>query len=305
MARKRGGLAGIWDRNKQYIRPAASGIAGIFGGPLAGAALGAAMRGLDERSLRAAASGGLEGYGAGALGAGFGAKTGIGTKSRQAVADLFKAKTATGAAAGGGLPAELPGMDMTPRLTPGMTRSVAGGMDLTGGPSMAARPVGSLAAQAAPAARGRVASAASAVGTGVQKAAKFAQNNPKAVELALGQLPSAANEVAERGVAVQEARQALEQQQFDELMRRQRLQEEREALVAQLFSPLLQSRLSERNASMPPTSLGAYLRMNDFPDDTMPVTSSRAPAPMRSSVSPVRGGVAPVRSGVSPVSRLR
>ena len=173
---------------------------------------------------------------------------------------------------------------------------------------MAAKPVGSMAApvtRAASPARSRVRSAASAVGTGVQKAAKFAQENPKAVEMALGQLPSAANEVAERGVAVQEARQALEQQQFDELMRRQRMQEEREALVAQLFSPLLQSRLSERHASMPPTSLGGYLRMNDFPDDTMPVTPSRAPAPMRSSVSPVRGGVAPVRSGVSPVSRLR
>ena len=298
MARKRGGLAGIWDRNKGVIRTAATGLAGAFGSPLAAAALGAAMRGLDRPGkggigldIGEAARGGLEGYGMGKLG----------QSARGGLQGLFAPK----AAAGGGLPAELPGMDMTPRLTPGMTRSVAGGMDLTGGPSMAARPVGSLAAQAAPAARGRVASAASAVGTGVQKAAKFAQNNPKAVELALGQLPSAANEVAERGVAVQEARQALEQQQFDELMRRQRLQEEREALVAQLFSPLLQSRLSERNASMPPTSLGAYLRMNDFPDDTMPVTSSRAPAPMRSSVSPVRGGVAPVRSGVSSVSRLR
>jgi hypothetical protein len=238
MARKRGGLAGLYDRNKGLIRTAATGLAGAFGSPLAAAALGAAMRGLDRPGkggigldIGEAARGGLEGYGMGKLG----------QSARGGLQGLFAPK----AAAGGGLPAELPGMDMTPRLTPGMTRSVAGGMDLTGGPSMAARPVGSLAAQAAPAARGRVASAASAVGTGVQKAAKFAQNNPKAVELALGQLPSAANEVAERGVAVQEARQALEQQQFDELMRRQRLQEEREALVAQLFSPLLQRRMSE------------------------------------------------------------
>jgi hypothetical protein len=296
MARKRGGLAGIWDRNKGVIRTAATGLAGAFGSPLAAAALGAAMRGLDRPGkggigldIGEAARGGLEGYGMGKLG----------QSARGGLQGLFAPK----AAPGGGLPAELPGMDMTPRLTPGMTRSVAGGMDLTGGPSMAARPVGSLAAPAkAPSGFLR---AAGAVGTGVQKAAKFAQNNPKAVELALGQLPSAANEVAERGVAVQEARQALEQQQFDELMRRQRMQEEREALIAQLFSPLLQSRLSERNASMPPTSLGGYLRMNDFPDDTMPVTPSRAPAPMRSSVSPVRGGVAPMRSGVSPVSRLR
>ena len=297
MARKRGGLAGLYDRNKGLIRTASTIGASLLGGPGAGAAVNAAFRGFDRPGQRGigfdlgqGAQGAVEGYG-------------IGSMTKSAQSGLGKLFGARGAAAGGGLPAELPGMDMTPRLTPGMTRSVAGGMDLTGGPSMAARPVGSLAAPAkAPSGFSR---AASAVGTGVQKAAKFAQNNPKAVELALGQLPSAANEVAERGVAVQEARQALEQQQFDELMRRQRMQEEREALIAQLFSPILQSRLSERNASMPPTSLGGYLRMNDFPDDTMPVTSSRAPAPMRSSVSPVRGGVAPVRSGVSPVSRLR
>jgi hypothetical protein len=302
MARKRGGLAGLYDRNKGLIRTASTIGASLLGGPGAGAAVNAAFRGFDRPGQRGigfdlgqGAQGAVEGYGIGSM-----------TKSAQSgLGRLFGAR---GAAAGGGLPAELPGMDMTPRLTPGMTRSSVGGMDLTGGPSMAARPVGSMAApvtRAAPPARSRVRSAASAVGTGVQKAAKFAQENPKAVEMALGQLPSAANEVAERGVAVQEARQALEQQQFDELMRRQRMQEEREALIAQLFSPLLQSRLSERNASMPPTSLGGYLRMNDFPEDTMPVTSPRAPAPMRSSVSPVRGGVAPVRSGVSPVSRLR
>jgi hypothetical protein len=143
------------------------------------------------------------------------------------------------------------------------------------------------------------------VGSGLKKAAKAAPEYQKTAEMILGALPSPETAIKEREATVLEARQALEQQQFDELMRRQRMQEEREALIAQLFSPLLQSRLSERNASMPPTSLGGYLRMNDFPEDTMPVTSPRAPAPMRSSVSPVRGGVAPVRSGVSPVSRLR
>jgi hypothetical protein len=299
MARKRGGLAGLYDRNKGLIRTASTIGASLLGGPGAGAAVNAAFRGFDRPGQRGigfdlgqGAQGAVEGYGIGSM-----------TKSAQSgLGRLFGAR---GAAAGGGLPAELPGMDMTPRLTPGMTRSSVGGMDLTGGPSMAAKPVGSMAAQAAPTARGRVASAASAVGSGLKKAAKAAPEYQKTAEMILGALPSPETAIKEREATVLEARQALEQQQFDELMRRQRMQEEREALIAQLFSPLLQSRLSERNASMPPTSLGGYLRMNDFPEDTMPVTSPRAPAPMRSSVSPVRGGVAPVRSGVSPVSRLR
>ena len=302
MARKRGGLAGLYDRNKGLIRTASTIGASLLGGPGAGAAVNAAFRGFDRPGQRGigfdlgqGAQGAVEGYGIGSM-----------TKSAQSgLGRLFGAR---GAAAGGGLPAELPGMDMTPRLTPGMTRSSVGGMDLTGGPSMAARPVGSLAAQATrdtDSARSRVKSAASAVGSGLKRAAKAAPEYQKTAEMILGALPSPETAIKEREAAVLEARQALEQQQFDELMRRQRMQEEREALIAQLFSPILQSRLSERNASMPPTSLGGYLRMNDFPDDAMPVTSPRAPAPLRSSVSPVRSSVAPMRSGVSPVSRLR
>lgn len=52
MARKRGGLAGIYDRNKGLIRTGAGLLAGAVGGPLAGAAVGAAMRGLDREGKR-------------------------------------------------------------------------------------------------------------------------------------------------------------------------------------------------------------------------------------------------------------
>jgi hypothetical protein len=52
MARKRGGLAGLYDRNKGLIRTGASMLAGAAGGPLAGAAVGAAMRGLDREGKR-------------------------------------------------------------------------------------------------------------------------------------------------------------------------------------------------------------------------------------------------------------
>lgn len=75
MARKRGGIAGLWDRNKNFIRPAAELAAGAFGGPWAGAAAGAAMRGLDRPGKSGigfdfgqGVRGGLEGYSLGNLG---------------------------------------------------------------------------------------------------------------------------------------------------------------------------------------------------------------------------------------------
>lgn len=48
MARKRGGIAGFYDRNKGVLQTLAPIAAGAIGGPLAGAAVGAAMRGLDR-----------------------------------------------------------------------------------------------------------------------------------------------------------------------------------------------------------------------------------------------------------------
>ena len=77
MARKRGGLAGIYDRNKKYIKTLAPIAAGFIPGvgPAIGAALGAAMgadtegkgyfKGFDAGG---AAMGGLSGYGGAKLG---------------------------------------------------------------------------------------------------------------------------------------------------------------------------------------------------------------------------------------------
>lgn len=73
--RRRGGLAGVWDRNKGVIQPIASGLAGALGGPAAGAAVGGLMRGLDRPGrggvgldVGNAAQGAVAGYGAGSLG---------------------------------------------------------------------------------------------------------------------------------------------------------------------------------------------------------------------------------------------
>lgn len=77
MAKKRGGLAGIWDRNKNIIKPLATGVAGALTGGVGAAALGGLMSGLDREGksgigldLGKAAKGAATGYGTGMAGAG-------------------------------------------------------------------------------------------------------------------------------------------------------------------------------------------------------------------------------------------
>jgi hypothetical protein len=84
MARKRGGIAGFYDRHKKVIIPAATGLAGLFGTPALGAAVGAAFGGLDRPGksgigidAMGAAKGGLSGYAAGKLGSSLGKMGGI------------------------------------------------------------------------------------------------------------------------------------------------------------------------------------------------------------------------------------
>jgi hypothetical protein len=77
MARKRGGLAGVWDRNKGAIKTLAPIAAGFIPGvgPLIGAGLGAAMGGLDRPgkggiglNVGGAIKGGISGYGGAKMG---------------------------------------------------------------------------------------------------------------------------------------------------------------------------------------------------------------------------------------------
>lgn len=134
MARKRGGLAGIWDRNKNIITPVATGLVGAFGSPIAAAALGAAMRGLDRPGKAgigidpfAAVKGGVEGYAAGSLG----------QSAKKGVANLFAPKMAPGAqqlAAGTQMMNE--GLASIPNLTAPSAPSLAG----AGLPSMPSLP---------------------------------------------------------------------------------------------------------------------------------------------------------------------
>jgi len=263
MARKRGGLAGFWDRKKGIITPVATGLAGLFGGPLAGAALGAAMRGLDRPGqggigvdLGQAARGGLEGYGMGSLGAAVGAKTGIGAGSRQAVSDFFSRKAAgastgmggsmgggTGGSMGGGmgggmggaLPADLP-MSGAPSI--GMTPTSAGPMNV-GAPRMAAQDMGSLLK---PAVRepGML-----------SRATGFLESRPKTMEaVAKGiqmAMPSPGSEAAVMTAETARDRLAMERQMMQEEQRR------RETIAA-LLMPMYQQMMQSRGV-MPPNSI--------------------------------------------------
>lgn len=77
MTRKRGGLAGVWDRNKKIIKPIATLAAGALTGGAGGALVGGLMNGLDREGkggigfdLKKGAMGAAQGYGMGKLGAG-------------------------------------------------------------------------------------------------------------------------------------------------------------------------------------------------------------------------------------------
>lgn len=82
MARKRGGLAGFYDRNKSWIKPVATLAAGALTGGTGGAIVGGLMSGLDREGkrgigfdLKRGAIGAAQGYGMGKVGAGL--KTGV------------------------------------------------------------------------------------------------------------------------------------------------------------------------------------------------------------------------------------
>jgi len=292
MARKRGGLAGLYDRNKGLIRTASTIGASLLGGPAAGAAVGAAFRGFD----RPGQSGIGFDVGQGLRGAAEGYTTGKLTQAGQAgLSKLFAPKAAgmsagMGGGMGSALPADLP-MSGAPSM--GMAPTAAGSMNV-GAPRMAAPDIGSLLKPAQRETGRGFGRAVADFTKGLEGRSKTIEGITKGIQMAL---PNPASDAALMNAETQRRQLEMQQAQMN-------LRNRQDEQLAQLLMPLYQQMMQSRVA-MPPTSLGGYLRMNDFPDDTMPVTSSRAPAPMRSSVSPVRGGVAPVRSGVLPVSRLR
>lgn len=156
MARQRGGIAGFYDRNKGILQTLAPVAAGAIGGPLAGAAVGAAMRGFDRPGksgigfdIGQGAIGGITGYGAGKMG----------QSLRGGLSSLFAPKTALppvdmASKIGMTGPASLPPVDMaskigitgpaaTPSLPPMDVASKIGMTGAAAGPSTSTDYIGS------------------------------------------------------------------------------------------------------------------------------------------------------------------
>lgn len=112
LVKKRGGLARVWDNNKKVITPALEIGAGLLGGPMAAAAVGAAAKGLDRegkggisldagRAVRGGIEGGLLGYGAGKVASAVGSQ-GVGGAIKSGMTKLGSvAKTAGSTLLGG------------------------------------------------------------------------------------------------------------------------------------------------------------------------------------------------------------
>lgn len=97
--RERGGVAGMYDRNKEYIKPVAQIAAGALGGPLAGGIVGGLMGGLDREGKGGIGFDVKQGIGGAAQGAALGAVGDWGRGAIQSQLAKRAAARAGGAAA--------------------------------------------------------------------------------------------------------------------------------------------------------------------------------------------------------------
>ena len=206
MAKKRGGLAGFYDKNKKIIKPVAAGLAGMLGTPALGAAVGAAFGGLDREGkkgigvdLGGAAKGGLSGYAAGQLGAMAGKAGGAGG---------LKGLLTGGKAAGSAGP-----------LAPQQAVGQGGGFF----PSAGGSGVNPMDALRAPKTGGGISDLLSGAGKAASKLGGYVEKNKAISELGvkglLSQLPSEESAIARQ-------RLDLDERKFD--MTEQQMEEERE-----------------------------------------------------------------------------
>ena len=220
MAKKRGGLAGFYDKNKKIIKPVAAGLAGMLGTPALGAAVGAAFGGLDREGksgvkvdLGGAVKGGITGYAAGGAGQSLGRMAGIGK-----VGALEQA----GKGLSGGLKNLLTGGKSA---APGAEALQRGTASMNKGLSMLD---GAGAASAAPASVGTgggssISNLLSGAGKAASKVGGYVEKNKAISELGvkglLSQLPSEESAIARQ-------RLDLDERKFD--MTEQQMEEERE-----------------------------------------------------------------------------
>lgn len=171
--KKRGGLAGVYDRNKNVIKPAATVLAGMLGTPALGAAVGGAFGGFDrpgKGGIGFDVGGGLKGaatgYGLGHVGQFAGNLAGIGKVG---------ALQGAGNAIGGG--------------ASNLVSGVQSKLGLASGPAAASAAPPAATAGAAPAI-GNVANA-NVIGAPAKKGilstiGGFAKDNPEVIAQGLG-----------------------------------------------------------------------------------------------------------------------
>jgi hypothetical protein len=209
MARKRGGLAGFYDRNKKIIKPVAAGLAGMLGTPALGAAVGAAFGGLDREGkkgigldLGGAAKGGLAGYAAGSAGKALGNIKGMGGGLKSMLTGGNTASGAEGLQRG------------TAMMNKGM-----GMMDGAGAASAASAPMGAGGGSS-------ISSLLSGAGKAANKVGGFVERNKGISELGvkglLSQLPDEESAIARQRLDLDERKFDMTEQQVEEERERRR-----------------------------------------------------------------------------------
>jgi hypothetical protein len=237
MARKRGGLAGIWDRKKQFIKPIATIGAGLIN-PALGAAVGGAIGGFDRPG-----KGGI-GFdvGKGALGAAQGYAMG---KGAQGLKGMFTSSAAP--AISGSMPAV--------GITPGGAGALTQSMAASAAPSAASAAAAPAATTAVQQAGGRMA------GTNFLKDLFTAQGIGGLASGTMGAISEERKLGLERDKMRQSQQQfergaSLNESRFAEEKRQAELNEERRRRMAQLMAMFAPGVLQRSGIGQPPMAEG-------------------------------------------------
>lgn len=322
MARKRGGAAGAWDRNKGWLKSVVPGVLGAIPGvgvPLAVAA-GAAMRGFDREGkggigfdVGQGIRGGLEGYGMGKLG--------------QSAGGSIKSMLAPKAGAAGLPSVAAPDtIGMTNTMMPGQSSTRFATPTAAGSPAAGAPAVGAYAKKTAGAANTKAPGLLSRTGTRATKAMDFANKYEKplgAMIRGTGMVPNPEAEALAAKNEIEQDKLEFERQQYADM-------QERQMRIAQLLAPMYQQMMAGRSGSpsnlpggMPGTSavrdfgapnyqslasmqgavpgFGRYADMDEGDDEVAPLRTGVAP--LRTGVSPLSSTVSPMRTSVRPLRR--
>lgn len=248
-AKKRGGYAGVYDRNKKLVSAAATGVGFLLGGPAGAALARGGIAGLDRPGqsgigfdVKRGLKGGLEGYmagqglnlassGASALKGLFtGGQTAlkalptpgaaIETVGQRAGAAIAPPPVASVGAAGGGVPAFVP--SAAGRAASSQIAGMAGGMG-------------------AGAAGGAASGLNAAAGNAAQAAGGFRSllTNPQVISGALGGISNVMGQQANRAVQEQQLaqQQSQFQQEFDVGEAERKRQQEQANRLAAMFIP--------------------------------------------------------------------